>query len=325
MDKSIGMKMSARGWAYALEGTKVEGIGIATKADFDLIENLVNRCRKDGLIPVDFIAVEEARKFSGIEIPNANTPIQQMRKWVDYLLQTKTFGYIPNWWNGEKYYIQMVVEKIDLKTLFEPICWEYHIPIATAKGWSSIIQRAEYARRFKDAEDNSLTCVLLYCGDYDPDGLRISEFLRRNLDDLANIFWGDGIKGYVADKLIIDRFGLNYDFIIKNHLTWIENLITGSKRNLASPNHKNYYMPYVQDYLKSVGERKCEANAIVKQKDKGRDLCHQTIQKYLGRDAKDRFAKKNQHIIDEIQAVREKTGLSDALQHAIDLIDEETD
>jgi hypothetical protein len=140
----------------------------------------------------------------------------------------------------------MVVEKIDLKTLFGPICDVYHIPIATSKGWSSVSQRAEYARRFKEAEDDGLKCVLLYCGDHDPDGLRISDFLRGNLEQLRYIRWGDGTDGYDPSNLIIDRFGLNYDFIEANNLTWIENLITGSGGNLADPGHPNFHLPYVQ-------------------------------------------------------------------------------
>lgn len=319
MNKTVGMKMSARGWAYALEGMNVKGIGEATKADFDLLENLVNKCRKLGFLPVDFVAVEEARKFSGVEIPNDNTPFDEVKEWVEYMYDSDTYGYIPDWWDGEKYYIQMVVEKIDLKNLFSPICKKFHIPIATSKGWSSIIQRAEYAKRFKQAEDDGLICVLLYCGDHDPDGLRISEFLRKNLKDLKDVFWEDGTDGYDPEDLIIDRFGLNYDFIIDNNLTWIENLITGSKGNLASPSHKNHHMSYVQDYLQSVGVRKCEANAIVKQPDKGRILCYEAIKKYLG-DAEDRFEVKMDKIRKEIREFKRDTGLGVALKNALDLI-----
>ena len=124
-------------------------------------------------------------------------------------------------------------------------------------------QRAEYARRFKEAEDRGMKAVLLYCGDHDPDGLRISDFLKSNLYDLKDIEWSDGTPGYDPTWLEINRFGLNADFIEEHELTWIDNLITGSGRNLASPSHKNHYQPYVQDYLGKFGARKCEANAIV--------------------------------------------------------------
>jgi hypothetical protein len=222
--------------------------------------------------------------------------------------------FTPDWWDGEEYYIQMVVEKIDLVTLFRPVCEEYHIPIANSKGWSSMLQRAEYARRFGEARDKGLQCILLYCGDHDPDGLRISEFIKNNLIDLKDIKWEDGSEGYNPDDLIIKRFGLNYDFIIRNRLTWIDNLITGSGRNLASPQHKNHRMQYVQDYLKKIGARKCEANAIVTQPESARDLVRAAIEGFLGLDARDRFAAKRQALKDEFDSFLDKNDIRPSIE-----------
>jgi len=309
--------MSARGWGYFLEGENV-----ITKAEIDLVEGLINHCRKNGLLPIDFTAEEEGRQFSGIEVPTTSTPIEYMRQYLEAVLGCEEW-YTPDWWDGEKYYIQMIVEKIDLKYLFEDVCKEYHIPIATAKGWSSIRQRAEYADRFKDAEeDRGLKCVLLYCGDHDPDGLRISQFLRSNLDELKNVVWSSGKRGYDPKNLIIDRFGLNYEYIIANNLVWVENLITGSKKNLADPNHKNYNMEYLQTYLSRYGARKVEANAILKNRDAGIELCRGTIEKYLGSDALNRFEGKRNEIREEMQEVRKKTNLKQSVEMAIHIIDE---
>ncbi len=314
--------MSARGWGYFLEGKKV-----ITKAEIDIVEKLINDCRKDGLLPIDFTAEEEGRQFSGIEIPTIKmgdheTPIQYMRSYLQSVLRCENW-YIPDWWNGEKYYIQMIVEKIDLKYLFEDVCKEYHIPIATAKGWSSIRQRGEYARRFQEAEVNDLQCVLLYCGDHDPDGLRISSFLMSNLEDIENIVWSDGVTGYDPSNLIIDRFGLNYDFITQNNLVWIDNLITGSGKNLASPSHKNNRMPYMQEYLSRYGERKVEANAILANRDTGIQLCRNAIEKYLGNDALSRFHQKRKEIQNEVREFRTKTHLDESIQTALSIIDDE--
>lgn len=318
IQEKIGFKISSRGWCYQLE---VEGY--IHKGQFDKVETLINECRKRGILPIDFTAEEEGRRFSGVETPNTNTPVQNMREWVEYLLYTDTFNYTPDWWGGEKYYIQMLVEKIDLKTLFEPVCKRFHIPIATSKGWSSMLQRAVYAKRFKKAEDNGLQPLLLYCGDHDPDGLRISDFIRANLIDLRNIQWSDGEEGYDPDGLEIIRFGLNHDFIEEHKLTWINNLITGSGRNLANPAHKNYRMPYVQEYIKTHGIRKCEANAIVPYPDLARNLVTEAIIRHIGPDAEQRFATKLNAVKKEIHAFKKKTKLNNALQNALDLIDNE--
>ena len=317
LSKQIGFPISSRGWCYQLEG-----FGLITKDRFDRVENLINECRKIGFLPINFTAEEEARKFSGVEKPYDYSPKEYLKRFLEEALKCEDH-YHPDWWSGEEYYIQEIVEKIDLKTLFTPVCEEYHIPIATTKGWSSMLQRAEYSRRFKEAEDKGLKCVLLYFGDHDPDGLRISDFLRKNLWDLANIEWADGMKGYEPTNLIIDRFGLDFDFIEEQGLTWIDNLITGSGKNLASPNHPNYNMSYVQEYLGKYGERKCEANALIIRPAEARDLCRAAIEKYVGSEALDRFQAKRQEIVDELEAFRERTGLDDTITEAIELIESE--
>lgn len=330
LDKQVGFPMSARGWGYLLEGE-----GIITKADLDRVEKLVNECRELGYLPIDFTADEAARAFSGIEMPNRKTPIQYMKQYLEAVLECQDW-YTPDWWEGEDYYIQMLVEKIDLKSLFEPICKEYHVAIATAKGWSSMRQRAEYARRFKEAEEQGLECVLLYGGDFDADGLRISDFIRSNLKDLENINWKDGQDGYDPEDLIIDRFGLNYDFIIGNNLTWIDNLITGSGGCIAElvngkivqgksaqgKPHPNFFMQYAQDYLAKVGVRKCEANALVKRPDAGRALCRLNIEKYVGKGALARFADKRQKVVKQMATFREEVGMTEVINNAIKLIDD---
>lgn len=299
----IGFRVSSRGWCYQLEG-----FGLISKAEFSKVETLINECRARGYVPIDFTAEEEGRKFSGIEIPNDETPAERIAQFARAMERCE-YSYTPDWWtderfqDSEEYYIQMLVEKIDLVSLFKPVVQKFRIPIATSKGWSSMLQRAEYARRFKEAEERGLKCVLLYCGDHDPDGLRISQKIKKNLNDLKDIIWEDGAGGYDPEDLIVDRFGLNYNFILANNLTWIDNsedtapigvpkLITGSGKNLADPGHKNFHMNYIQDYIKNFGVRKCEANALVIRPDQGRQLCQAAIERYLGDDAIQRFERK---------------------------------
>ena len=185
LSRQIGFKVSARGWAYIMEQQRM-----INKDQFDKVNTLINTCRKKGFLPIDFVAEETARQFHRIEVPDNRTVFGRFRDLLQWSLEADE-DFKVNWQDGEKYYIQMVVEKVDLISLFQPVCRDYKIPIANSKGWSSMLQRAEYARRFKEARDNGLQCVLLYCGDHDPDGLRIGEFLRKNLEDLNEITWGD--------------------------------------------------------------------------------------------------------------------------------------
>ena len=173
----------------------------------------------------------------------------------------------------------MMVEKIDLVSLFEPICRKYKIPIANTRGWYDVSQRVDMMRRFSHWERRGKIPVLLYCGDFDPAGLEIKNHLRKNLTDLSKaVHWS-------ADNLIVDRFGLNFDFIEENNLSWVDNLITGSGKNLASPKHPDHWKPYVQNYIKQYGVRKCEANALVVRVEQGRELCLDAVNKYVPDDA----------------------------------------
>lgn len=127
LSRKIGFKVSSRGWCYIMEQA-----GYINKDQFDKVTNAINDCRKEGLLPVDFVAEEKARAFTGIEKPSDRS-LESILKWmVTDVLDGARF-YTPNWWRNEEYYIQMVVEKIDLVTLFEPVCREFHIPIANAK------------------------------------------------------------------------------------------------------------------------------------------------------------------------------------------------
>jgi hypothetical protein len=177
----------------------------------------------------------------------------------------------------------MTVEKIDLKNLFASVCRPFHLPLTNVSGWVDLNARAAMMRRFAHWERRGKRCILLHCGDHDPGGLHISEFLCSNLADLAKAV------GWSPDELHIDRFGLNYNFIQRHRLTWIENLITGSGGDLADECHPDHEKPYVQSYLKEFGARKVEANALVVRPEAGRKLCRDAILKHVPADAVEHY------------------------------------
>jgi len=321
IQRQVGFKMSSRGWCYQLEVNR-----LINKDQFTKVESAINRCRREGILPVDFVAQEEGRQFSVVEEPTDESVEDAFAAQIRITLDLESYQ-IPDWWIDEEYYIQVIVEKIDLKTLFQPICERYHIPIATSKGWSSINQRAEYARRYREANEMyGCKPVLLYCGDHDPDGLRISDFLRENLRQIQDIYWMDGSGGFDPSDLIIERFGLNADFIQQHGLTWIDNLKTGKPKppnDLSDPLHPNHGKQYVQDYLSRFGARKCEANVIVVMPEEAANLMQSEIEKWLGSDCMDRFGKKRAAFNEVYQEFRNRTGLQEALQEALDIAEGE--
>lgn len=276
INETVGFKMSVRGWCYILENR-----GIINKSDFDYAQGLINDRRKTGDLPNYFFAGDDGRAFESFEnYIDDSTPGEEAERIIGRIKYAHHQYYPKSFWEDQTYYIQMLVEKVDLRELFNPICKKYKIPVATAKGWGSIGQRKNIAFSFKEHEEAGRIPVLLYCGDHDPKGLQISDFIKSNLDDIY------GATEWNTENLIIDRFGLNYDFIIENNLMWIDNLETGqtdkSKSNdLADPKHRDHGQTYVQDYIRQFGSRKCEANALVVAPDKGRELCEAAINNYI--------------------------------------------
>jgi hypothetical protein len=275
---TLDFDVSSRGWAYIFENR-----GVITKDELDACQDLINECRKNGMLPLDICAADETRTFENIEQVDETTPAEEAR----YILadaRRAHLRYRPrSFWEFQDCYVQMVVEKIDLKSLFGPVCAQFHVPIANAKGWSDLNLRADMMRRFGEWQDRGKQPVLLYCGDFDPAGINISRCMADNLADLA------GAVGWHPEHLIINRFGLNRDFIDEHGLTWIDNLITGSGVCLSRSTHPDHGRPYVQNYIRQHGVRKVEANALVVRPEAGRALCRDAVLQYVDLDGAAEF------------------------------------
>jgi hypothetical protein len=266
----LDFEIGSRGWCYVLEGERV-----INKGEFDECERLIASCRKRGDLPIDICAEDSKRAADGIEELD-NLDVDDEADQIVESVRYAHINYTPvSFWEDLNIYIEIAVEKSDLKSLFSRVASEFHIVIQNIGGWADIRGRAGMMHRFGEWERRGEQPVLLYCGDHDPGGLQISDFLRENLNDLAKAV------GWSPDDLVIDRFGLDYDFIEANDLVWIDNLETSSGGNLADPRHRDHNKPYVQNYLMRFGARKVEANALVAAPEAGRALCRQAILRYV--------------------------------------------
>jgi hypothetical protein len=301
INSRLDFKSSARGWCYILENEHQ-----LSKGDFDKAEVLITDCRKNGLLPVDFTAEDESRAADNLEILDDPDPAQHASKLARGLNQWNQ--YIPvSFWDFQPVYIQMIVEKIDLKSLFNPICQEYHVPIINSRGWSDLNSRAKLMRRFHEHENKGRMPFLLTCGDLDPVGLHITDLYRKHLEELASAV------GWSPRNLTIIRFGLNADFIERHDLTWIDGLKTSSGMDLADRNHKQNKADYVQQYIAQFGARKVEANALVVRAQAGRRLCREAIEEHLDMSGIARY-----HTSLTMHRGRAKDAMPQAVQEVLD-------
>jgi hypothetical protein len=283
----LDFAVSSRGWAYILEGRL-----IITKGQLDAAQRFINSCRKSGALPLDICRDDdEEGSTDNLEQLDDTTIAEEASDIVERMRTGHEFYTPMSFWEDQRYYVEMVVEKVDLLSLFGPVCAEFYMPITNLRGWSSLNKRARVMRRLKYWQARGKIPVLLVFTDLDPGGLIIARTLRDNLIELADaVGWDPDDMG--PDALIIERFGLDEDFVDAEALTWIDNLITSSGKDLANRHHADYFKDYVQNYLRRFGKRKVEANALVVRPNVGRKLCRDTILKYVSAAAPSRYRRK---------------------------------
>jgi hypothetical protein len=291
INSSLDFQVGSRDWCYMLED---HGLN---KGDFDDCQKVITECRRRRLLPMNIVAEFGERSFDNLEELDDTTREDEARAIVDDVARCD-LAYTPmSFWDDKDVYIETVVEKLSLRSLFQPIGAPFCIPIANGRGWSDLNLRDGVLRRIRRHADAGRHCVILYCGDHDPAGLQISSILRKNLAELlTHAEWIE-----LMPRLSIDRFGLNHDFIEEQGLTWIDNLETGSGRSLADPRHPDHKAEYVRDYLRRYGVRKVEANALVVRHDAGRELYRRAILKYLPEDAPDRYRERLAPLHDRVR------------------------
>ncbi len=266
---NVDFKISARGWCYQLEG-----FNAIDKSQFDIAEKAINYCRKNGYLPIDFTSEDVKRKADLIPIIDDDVDIT-LKQWKRGMFDSIN-NYSPSLLSDHtRVYIEVIVEKTDLKSLFRKVCKPYQIPITNGGGWSDINSRAALIDRCNSAHRDGKEVYILYCGDFDPAGIMIADAFIRNLKQLEDA------TGIDTGFINFYSFGLSYDYIIKNGLVWTDNLKTGGKRSLDDPNHPDHNKPYVKDYIKKYGVRKVEANAMLNDIDTARQLLQDNINRFV--------------------------------------------
>ena len=264
--KTIPYTPGPRGWAYLLEGPTTWG-----KGDFDLVEGRITDARKAGQLPLDIVAVDETRVASGLVTLDdegfAATVESQMR-WAAEIYRPVSIEEFTG------VHIELWVEKLGLRSLYENPAEEYTIPITVGRGRPDVFSRVALLKRCAADKRN----VVLMVGDHDVAGLNMTVGLEKNLHDT---FKASGLSAWPAIEF--QRIGLNFDQIERMGLTWVDNLQTGGfdedkrVRDLSDPKHTQHKNRDVQDYLARYGARKCEADALAKDYKGAWGLLHDAV------------------------------------------------
>ena len=100
-----------RGWCYILEH---HGL---SKGDFDRAEELINRCRKSGLLPLNFTNDDSSAKweFSNVEKVIDRSPDARAADIAAYVDRAHLHWEPVSLWDFQNCYVEMVVEKSRLR------------------------------------------------------------------------------------------------------------------------------------------------------------------------------------------------------------------
>ena len=298
----------ARSWLYAFESA-----GLIGKGEFDAIGNWMTKCRKwiksDGsgvLIPWHFVGDDESRKMTGWDrFDDESTPREYINRRLRITLSAVSEYSPASYWKHQKYYPILWTEKRDLIKLFQK-----ELPAAVkrfaGKGQTNIGSRVDVIEECITAERCGLLPVILYCGDHDPSGIKISDGIQENLRFAAQgLGWERELDEMAADGRIV-RFGLNAEFINNAGLLWIDGLETGRDESkgcndLADPRHPQHGAEYVQNYLEEFGPRKCEANALIANPTAARALIRDELWRWLSHEGHNQWKEENKKASAEVE------------------------
>lgn len=136
--------------------------------------DLLTRARLERLIPWQAIA-DETRPF--IEWAVHREPGGFLREQMDDLLK----GYRRDLQQSQPNHIEIVAEKLTVRSIVESVAGRYSIPVTIGRGYCSIDPRRALAQRFHRSGREKL--VVLLVSDFDPDGEQIAQSFARSMRD----------------------------------------------------------------------------------------------------------------------------------------------
>jgi hypothetical protein len=265
------IRYSKRGLGYLAEGE-----GRVAKGEFAKIDYWIDLLRKRGDVPVHIVGDDEKR--SAENLPHfIESPAQFAARRAASAADCWEYYDPGTYWRHQKHYVELAVEKSDLKTLFADVFEEFQVPYFNTGGWWDINTQHDLLVRMKAHHLSGRKCVLIRWADFDPGGLLIVDRTRNNLLELARL---TGFEATEANLKIVHA-GLTEAQIHRLRLPWIEGLKTSSGEDLASPRHPDHRQEYVQSWLRRHGARKIEANALLADPDAARELCRRAIRRYI--------------------------------------------
>lgn len=187
--------------------------------------NLINDARMAGMISWE--SIEDRGR--GIKPWLIQEDEREVLRDIEY-----QFGL--DFWERQKIYVEVWVEKDALTSVIERPCQRYRIPYMPCKGYLSASEMWRAGQRFKEKYLADHECILIHLGDHDPSGL---DMTRDSIDRLDMLSFGTPVD--------VRRIALNMDQI---------------ERYRPPPNPAKITDSRAKEYIAEYGETSWELDAL---------------------------------------------------------------
>lgn len=165
-----GLRLTLRQLYYQL--VTVNAI-VNKETEYDNLGKLVSEARLAGKI--DWDAIEDR-----VRVPRQPSEFENLSD----LIEAACSSYRLPRWKGQKFYVELWVEKDALSGVLAPIASEFHVTLMVNRGYSSQSAMYESGLRFRRACKDGQRGILIYLGDHDPSG----EDMVRDVQDRLDLF-----------------------------------------------------------------------------------------------------------------------------------------
>ena len=138
------------------------------------LTDLMARARLLGMVPWEAVT-DETRPVSGTRYH------RDASAFVDIECYNLLVGYRRDLLQSQLDHVELVLEKLTVQRIIQPIANQYCLPMTVGRGYCSLEPRYEIAQRYRQSGKDRL--ILLIVADFDPDGDEIAESLARSLRD----------------------------------------------------------------------------------------------------------------------------------------------
>lgn len=166
----------------------------------DLIKNKQSEYKRLGSI------INDARLAGLIDwnrIEDRTRGLESLSTWTSphSILKTCASQFKISFWENQKYWPEVWIEKEALAGVFKRICQELRVPYLSCRGYTSQSEMWRAAMRLGEQENDGKIPVILHFGDHDPSGVDMS----RDIETRLKMFMNSGTE------LQFKRLALNMD------------------------------------------------------------------------------------------------------------------